>query len=115
MPELPRTSYDEVPYEGRPVASPLTRLQAAGGGVVTNLCHRPVELGQLERAVLRQLDGTCDRAALLEALAAQVAEGLLTIRAEGKPLQDPAQVRRVLELAIPHCLQGLASRALLVG
>jgi SAM-dependent methyltransferase len=99
----------------RPVGSPLARLQAANSSVVANLCHRPVELGQLERAVLRQLDGTRDRAALIEPLETLVGQGLLGIRAEGRPLQEPAQVRRVLETVVPRCLEGLAAKALLVG
>jgi methyltransferase-like protein len=99
----------------RPIASPLARLQAARGAVVTNLCHRPVELGPLERAVLRQLDGTRDRAALLTTLTDLVTGGALTIRADGKPLQEPAQVRRVLELALPRWLDALAAQALLVA
>jgi methyltransferase-like protein len=99
----------------RPVASPLARLQAARGEIITNLCHRPVELGLFERAVLRQLDGTRDRAALLTTLADLVTGGALTIRADGKPLQEPAQVRRVLEMALPRWLDALASMALLVA
>jgi SAM-dependent methyltransferase len=99
----------------RPVASPLARLQAAGGSVVANLCHRPTDLGQFERATLRRLDGTRDRTALLEALADLVVQGQLVIRADGQPLREPAQVRRILELSLPRCLEGLASKALLLG
>jgi SAM-dependent methyltransferase len=59
-----------VPGE-RPTASELARWQAAQSKVVTNRRHRAVELDALEQALLRKLDGTRDRAALLEALTAE--------------------------------------------
>jgi methyltransferase-like protein/SAM-dependent methyltransferase len=52
----------------RPTATPLARLQAASGPVVTNLRHQAVLLSALERLVLRQLDGSRDRAQLVRAL-----------------------------------------------
>jgi methyltransferase-like protein len=53
----------------RPRASPLARWQAAGEATrVTSLSHRVVELEPLDRIVLRHLDGTNDRAALLKIL-----------------------------------------------
>lgn len=48
----------------RPVASPLARMQAAVSPLVATLRHLRVEVPDFERAVLRTLDGTCDRAAL---------------------------------------------------
>ncbi len=99
----------------RPVASPLALLEAASGPMVTNLCHRPIELGEFPRALLRLLDGTRDREALLANLTELVGQGTLVIRADGKPLQEPAQVRRVLEMLLPRWLRSLAAMALLVG
>src|SRR5262249_5448409 len=63
----------------RPVASPLTRLQAADDAPVTNLYHRNVELGAVERLVLRSLDGSRDRAALVDMLADLVAKNELVL------------------------------------
>jgi hypothetical protein len=48
----------------RPVASPLARMQAAESPLVATLRHLRVEVPDFERAVLRTLDGTCDRAVL---------------------------------------------------
>lgn len=50
----------------RPVASPLARMQAAEGTLVATLRHVRIELPEFERAVLRVLDGTRDRGALVE-------------------------------------------------
>ncbi len=57
----------------RPVSSPLARLQALEQDVVTTLRHSMVRLdGERERHFLRLLDGTRDRAALLNELGTPV-------------------------------------------
>jgi methyltransferase-like protein/SAM-dependent methyltransferase len=54
----------------RPVASPLARLQAGRGRLVTNLTHRSVYMAEdLPLHLLRLLDGTRDHAALREEIA----------------------------------------------
>lgn len=53
----------------RPLAPAVFRRQAANGQDLTSLHHRPVELHPLDRFLLEQLDGTRDRAALIELLA----------------------------------------------
>ena len=54
----------------RPVASALARLQATEGTRVTNLRHATVEVADdLGRRLIRLLDGTRDRPALLLELA----------------------------------------------
>jgi methyltransferase-like protein/SAM-dependent methyltransferase len=52
-----------------PRARPLARYQAEQQTVVTNLLHERVKLTQLQRCLLPYLDGTRDRAALREVLA----------------------------------------------
>jgi len=99
----------------RPVASPLARLQAADSPWVTNLRHRTVDLGPLDRVVLRLLDGTRGRAALVDALADLAARDVLTLRREGRPLGDAAEARATLGESLGPCLQRLARGALLVG
>jgi SAM-dependent methyltransferase len=55
----------------RPRASPLARLQARDGELVTNLRHASVRLeDELARRLVMLLDGTRDRAALIEQLGA---------------------------------------------
>ncbi|HXQ69729.1 MAG TPA: class I SAM-dependent methyltransferase [Pyrinomonadaceae bacterium] len=51
----------------RPVASPLARLQARDGSIITNLLHNNIKLeDDLGRQLLLLLDGTRDRSALFK-------------------------------------------------
>jgi methyltransferase-like protein/SAM-dependent methyltransferase len=97
----------------RPVASPLARLQAAGSSTVTNLCHRTVGLNEFERQLLRRLDGTQDRAAVLDSLAEAVRAGELTIEQEDGPVRDVARARELMAAALEPTLERLARFALL--
>lgn len=99
----------------RPLASPLARLQARTTARVTNLRHRLVELGELDRVALQLLDGSRDRAALVETLAAQVADKTLTLERDGQPLEDAGQIRAVLAEALEACLGRLGRNALLLA
>jgi methyltransferase-like protein/SAM-dependent methyltransferase len=99
----------------RPAASPLARLQAAAGEPATNLRHYSTELSEFDGLVLRHLDGSRDRAALVEALAAVVASGDLEIEQGDQPLRDAAKVREVLAESLEASLHRLAGSALLVG
>ena len=59
----------------RPVASALARVQAARGTHVTNLWHATVEVpDDLGRRLITLLDGTRDRAALLQEMQRPAAE-----------------------------------------
>ena len=50
-----------------------------------------------DRVVLRILDGSRDRPALVEALTEKVLQGELELQQHGRPLTDPAAIRAVLE------------------
>ncbi|HVP45525.1 MAG TPA: hypothetical protein VMT32_03045, partial [Bryobacteraceae bacterium] len=56
-----------VPCAGEyPLASPLARLQAQQGPVVTTLCHTLIEVDDaIDRRLLQLLDGTRNREALI--------------------------------------------------
>jgi methyltransferase-like protein len=99
----------------RPIASPLARFQARQGRWPTNRRHRNVELSVLEHTLLPALDGTSDRAALVEMLAAKVAGGVPLQDETGQTVSEPARVREVLEHAVENALRRLAWSALLVG
>jgi methyltransferase-like protein len=129
----------------RPVASPWARFQAQTGSEVTNLCHVRVELKGIAQYLLSHLDGTRDRAALLDGLEKSVASGLLVLRenapegvpqgaheggngqtGEGTPAKesvamppaassDPIALRRILTEEMEEALQGLARVALLTA
>jgi methyltransferase-like protein len=100
----------------RPVASPLARLQTANDvRRVTSLWHRVVEVTVLDMLVLRLLDGSRDRAALVEALVKLALDDVLTITHEGQPVRDPNLVRQAVSGALEPCLRRLVGCALLVA
>jgi methyltransferase-like protein len=100
----------------RPAASRLARWQAAHGGMVTNLLHQNVELDDvLSRQLLRLLDGTRDRAALLDELVGLAAQSGLLKTPDGATLDDPAALRQVMTGALEQNLQRCARMALLTG
>ncbi len=118
MGEMIEAHVDVLPFvtqvSERPLASPLARLQAAGGGLLTNLRHWSVQPDDFDRLVLLQLDGSRDRRAILDALCELVNEGALTLEQDGKALRGAA-ARPLLERALTPSLQFLANSALLIG
>jgi SAM-dependent methyltransferase len=85
----------------RPEASPLARHQARSGQLVTNLRHTTVRLeDDLGRRLVVLLDGTRDRAGLLEELRSFLVEG-------GHEVPDD------LEGGLERSLEGVARLALL--
>ncbi|MBM4032901.1 MAG: methyltransferase [Planctomycetes bacterium] len=97
----------------RPAASPLARLQAASSAVVTNLRHESIQLSELNRCVLKLLDGARPRAALLDALAALVQQGVLVLQQGARGPVDAA--RRLLSESLDSALRDLARSALLTA
>jgi SAM-dependent methyltransferase len=95
-----------------PLASPLARLEAAEGPVVTSLAHRNVELDPPARLLLRELDGR-SREEVVESFAASlVREGLVT-GPNGRTSSEAAS-RTVVSGRLGEALESLARRALLV-
>jgi methyltransferase-like protein/protein-L-isoaspartate O-methyltransferase len=109
----PGHMYAEV--SDRPVASPLARLQAEVGNQVTNLRHDLVVLEHFNRQVVRHLDGTRDRAALVDILTELVRQDVLSVRQSGELVQDVPSIRQHLGTALDAQLPRLARLALLVG
>lgn len=97
----------------RPVASPLARYQAGAGTRVTNLRHETSVLDPLERHLVRLLDGSRQRADLIDALVGLVAQGVLGVDKDGVRL-SPSEVSSFLEHALDQHLAQLARRSLLV-
>jgi SAM-dependent methyltransferase len=98
----------------RPVGSPLARLQAEIRDSVTDLCHHRVRINPFEGLVLRQLDGTRDRAVVLDALVDAVKRGEFTLAWEGRPVREDREARALMGEALETTLQRLACAALLV-
>jgi len=101
----------------RPVASPLARLQAqqpSAGKFVTTLFHQRAELSDLDLAILPHLDGSRDRAALLDVLLTAVAEGALKLHKNGQSL-PPETIPEILKKYLHLSLQRLARCRLLMA
>jgi len=100
----------------RPVAWPLARADAGRGAHDTaNLQHMPVELNAASRALLPLIDGTRDRAALAERVMAMVTQGVITLRRDGKPIDDPQELRALVGNIVEGTLRSLASAGLLTA
>jgi methyltransferase-like protein/SAM-dependent methyltransferase len=99
----------------KPKAIPSARARAEEGRPVANRRHELVRLGDLERCLLARLDGTRDRAALVEGCVAAVGAGRLRLDRDGQEVRDPAEVKAALAAIIDQPLAALAKQALLVG
>jgi methyltransferase-like protein len=104
-----------VEVGARPVACPLARYQAGTGMPVTNRRHEARNLEEVNRHLLRMLDGRHAHAALLGQLLAWAAEGKLTIQEEGQKVNDAARLRELLERMLQAQLEMFARSALLVA
>lgn len=95
-----------------PLASPLARLEAAEGPLVTSLAHRNVELDPASRLLLAELDGR-PRAEILRSFARRLAaEGF--VAGPGGEAPPEAEVRDAVASRLDDALASLAKRALLV-
>jgi methyltransferase-like protein len=99
----------------KPKAIPSARLRAEEGRSVANRRHELVRLGDLERCLLSFLDGTRDRAALVEECVAAVMAGRLRLDRDGKEVRDPSEVKTTLIAIIEQPLNVLAKQALLIA
>ena len=97
----------------RPRASVVSRLQADKSSRVTNLRHEDVNLDEFNRQLLRHLDGSRDRSALLAVMEELVNKGELSINRQGRAVTDPTAIRQILGEALDDNLPKLASAALL--
>jgi methyltransferase-like protein len=99
----------------RPVGSRLARFLTEGDTRVISLRLRNVELDEFDALVLRLLDGTRDRAAVLAALEDLAASGVLQLERDNRPVHDRAELRALLAGALEPSLRRLAAEALLVA
>jgi methyltransferase-like protein/2-polyprenyl-3-methyl-5-hydroxy-6-metoxy-1,4-benzoquinol methylase len=98
-----------------PLTTSLVRLQASRGARVTNLRHEPLPVNDVERTVLRLLDGTLGRSEIVNELAAGVDSGKLSLKRDGRPVKDPADRATQLGRMYDQLLSQFARKALLAG
>ena len=100
----------------RPVASPLARLEARDGNVVTTLHCRSLHLSDaLQRGVVMLLDGTRDRDALRKDLLGLFESRTLTLQDGDQPVVDMQIVEKRVDATTEGILQDLARAAILMG
>jgi len=99
----------------KPRASDLARAQAKRGTRVTNQRHEIVNLDEFSRRTLQLLDGSRDRAALLDSMAALVADGTLMVEQEGRPVAGGDPLKAILGDAVDRCMNRFTKAALLVA
>jgi len=100
----------------RPIASPLVRLQSRDSDKVTNLRHHTIQIeDSLGRLLLQLLDGSRDRAMLVDELAAQVMAGRALLPGQEKMPQDKQAVRAAIAAGLEANIDGLARLALVIA
>jgi methyltransferase-like protein len=99
----------------RPLASPLARLEARSGNVITTLHCRSLHLSDsLQRGVLMLLDGTRDHAALRRDLPEIFKSGNLTMEEDGQPVVDMQTVEKRINAETEEILHDLARAGVLM-
>ena len=100
----------------RPQASGISRFQAGRGMSITNRKHITIDsLNDVDRHVLRHLDGTRDRCALLATLLDAYQRGLLVRNSDGELVSDRARLESRLNQALDESLRCLAGKAFLIA
>lgn len=99
----------------KPKAIGTARERVAGGATsVANRRHELVRLSDLDLRLIPLLDGTRDRAALLEALVKKALTGDLRVQKDGQPQTAEAEIRVALQSVLDQALNNVAAQSLLV-
>jgi SAM-dependent methyltransferase len=112
---VPRDLGIASPAGQHPMACPLVRERARRGLDVPSMRHVNFNLGPMDRQLVQLLDGTADRAKLLERLEGLRAAGALTAQEATSPLHDPVAFRAACEEGLTGWLDGMARAGFLVA
>ncbi len=100
----------------KPKANSLSAYLGRKGHTQTvNSCHEVTALDVVGQHLIGLLDGTRDRAVLLEHLRQLAMRGVLSINQDGKPVTDRIAIDNSLRQALEATLAKMAASALLVG
>jgi hypothetical protein len=100
----------------RPIASRVARYQAPSMDRVTNAYHERIKLEPFGIFLTPYLDGTRDRAALIDLLLnGPIARGELSVQREGQAVTDPQGIRSALADEVDELLRWLAFAGVLIG
>ena len=67
-------------------------------------------LSDVERHLLRHLDGERDHSSLIDVLLATVRQGKLIVHDKGQPVKDEVRIREIVEGILEKNLQSLARK-----
>jgi len=99
----------------RPRVSGLASYMAGKEQFAVNQRHQGVHLDPVALELLRLLDGTRDRTALIKHLSNLVEKGTLVVKEDGASSENAEKTRADLSKAVEEGLAKLATNALLVG
>jgi len=95
------------------IASARERV-LAGGNSVANRRHELVKLTDLDLRLLPLLDGTRDRAAILNDLVQKSLTGDLKVAKDGQPITSEEEIRTALQSVLDPAINNLAVQSLMV-
>ncbi|MDX9787849.1 MAG: class I SAM-dependent methyltransferase [Desulfobacterales bacterium] len=87
---------------------------SAHKGTVTSRRHEQVALDTFERQLVPLLDGCQDRTAIVAALTDLAASGALVVDVEGRRMQAPTELRRIMGIALEEKLHQFGRQGLLI-
>ncbi|HEV2498373.1 MAG TPA: class I SAM-dependent methyltransferase [Terriglobia bacterium] len=99
----------------RPVASALARTMLRERGFAASLNHNNLHLDGALSALIQLLDGTRNRADLINEMETLAASGNMTVDVDGAPAKDAAEARKAMVEGLEENLQKVARMALLVA
>lgn len=103
-----------VPASSNPEALPLARWQAANGQRVSGLRLDMHQADTFVAKLIILLDGTRDKAALVDSLVASHNAKEYQLNENNQPITDPARAKLVIEALMDGAIQNLRNLALLL-
>jgi methyltransferase-like protein/SAM-dependent methyltransferase len=112
-----RLRSNALPLKGseKPMTTRIAQRQADGGNVVTNACHELVQLNDIDRQVLRHLDGARTSDQLLARLVELVNDQTLLVQSDDRPVHGAKQEHSALATALADSIARLGRQALLLN
>ena len=100
---------------GKPKVSPVAARYAKMRPRTISQRH---EVAPLDAALVNMIplvDGTRDKAAIVDGMVALAEDGTLALRKDGKPVDDPGLIRKTMETVVENGLKYMKNNALLIA
>lgn len=96
-----------------PLATLLTRAMAKGGTSVTNARHETVRINDIQRRVLRLLDGRHQLPQVVAEIVFAIERGEVRVHHDGEPVKDPKRLESLAADVVHEVVEQLARQLLL--